>query len=202
MSDAGSGTIPAGKPIYPVPPSTATVGMILFLLALGMLFAAAMLAYIVTRLAAPGDSAARSIHVPPLLWISTLLIIASSVTMSRSLAAVRAQRISSLKRSLLFTLSLAISFIAIQTPALVEFLSRHSRLYSGRVPVYGMLFVLVLLHAAHVIGGIAALAVVLRNARRGRYDHEHHSPVRNVVWYWHFLDVVWLLMFVTMLLLR
>jgi cytochrome c oxidase subunit 3 len=57
----------------------------------------------------------------------------------------------------------------------------------------------VLLHAAHVVGGIILLALVARKAFRGGYDHEHHLGVHHAALYWHFLDIVWLVMFGTML---
>ena len=67
--------------------------------------------------------------------------------------------------------------------------------------MWAVLFCFVLLHAAHVLGGIIYLAVVTVRAYRGVYDHEHFVGVRHAALYWHFLDVVWILMFGTFLLL-
>ena len=47
--------------------------------------------------------------------------------------------------------------------------------------------------------GLVALGIVAYHGYRGHYDHEEHAGVRNCVLYWHFLDVVWLVMFGTFL---
>jgi heme/copper-type cytochrome/quinol oxidase subunit 3 len=47
----------------------------------------------------------------------------------------------------------------------------------------------------HVVGGIVMLLIVTARTFRGRYDHEHSTPVYNAALYWHFLDAVWLVMF-------
>ena len=65
--------------------------------------------------------------------------------------------------------------------------------------LYKLLFILVLLHAAHVAGGVIYFAAVTRRALDGYNDHEYYTGVRNAAMYWHFLDVVWLCMFGTFL---
>jgi heme/copper-type cytochrome/quinol oxidase subunit 3 len=180
------------KPLYPVPHRAGTLGMILFLVALGVLFASSMLGYFAIRIVR--DTA--RMHLPGLLWLSTVVIIISSVTMSRALSAVRKERLNALRSNLHYTLALAVTFIAIQTPAMIRLLRVHRETPQT---LYGLLFFLVLLHAAHVLGGVIALIRVNQGAHRGAYDHEHHAPVRNVTWYWHFLDAVWLVMFFSML---
>jgi heme/copper-type cytochrome/quinol oxidase subunit 3 len=61
-----------------------------------------------------------------------------------------------------------------------------------------LVFVLILLHAVHVLGGLIGLGRVVYGAYRDRYDHESYVGVQNVTWYWHFLDIVWLIMFLSM----
>jgi len=130
-------------------------------------------------------------------------MIASSWTISRALRAIRAERQSEFRRYLLFTFALAITFVAIQTPALAQMLREHWRLAeSTGMRLYGLLFVLVLLHAMHVIGGLVMLGIIIHGASHGRYDHEHHSAVSNTALYWHFLDVVWIVMFTSLWIIR
>jgi heme/copper-type cytochrome/quinol oxidase subunit 3 len=59
-----------------------TVGMILFLAALSMLFAASLLAYVMVRLGGTNAPAAGSIHLPGLLWVSTAMVIGVSVALT------------------------------------------------------------------------------------------------------------------------
>jgi heme/copper-type cytochrome/quinol oxidase subunit 3 len=77
----------------------------------------------------------------------------------------------------------------------------HETLIDEQLHLYGMLFVLVLLHALHVIGGLIPMAVIGHHAWRGRYDHEHHAAVRFLAAYWHFLAAVWVIMFILFLVL-
>jgi heme/copper-type cytochrome/quinol oxidase subunit 3 len=60
-------------------------------------------------------------------------------------------------------------------------------------------FFLILVHALHVIGGIITLIRVAYRARKDVFDHENYQPVRHTAMYWHFLDAVWMVMFVTFL---
>ena len=57
-----------------------------------------------------------------------------------------------------------------------------------------MVYVLALLHALHVAGGVVALGIVSTRSWLGRYDHERHWPVDFTAQYWHFLDAVWIFM--------
>jgi cytochrome c oxidase subunit 3 len=56
-------------------------------------------------------------------------------------------------------------------------------------------FMLTGLHAAHVVGGVVLLAVVLGRALGGRYGSGRHAGVTYAAMYWHFLDAIWLLLF-------
>ena len=57
------------------------------------------------------------------------------------------------------------------------------------------------LHAAHVIGGLVPLVIVTVNAYRGLYGRKKNAAVRFTAVYWHFLDVVWCVIFVVVYLL-
>ena len=59
-------------------------------------------------------------------------------------------------------------------------------------------YVLTGMHAVHVIGGLVPLVVITRRAFAGRDDPQHAGVIYTAM-YWHFLDAVWLVLFVTML---
>jgi heme/copper-type cytochrome/quinol oxidase subunit 3 len=182
-----------------VPPGTGTLGMWLFLIALFMLFAAVMVAYLVIRLAGKQSPPLHVIHFPKLLWLSTALVICVSLTMSRSLKFLRMERQVEFRRWLMMSLGLAIAFIAVQTPAMIELLKANRQFKHEGIFLYGLVFFLILVHALHVVGGIITLLWVGYVARKNVYDHEHYQPVRYTAMYWHFLDLVWLVMFFTFL---
>jgi cytochrome c oxidase subunit 3 len=63
--------------------------------------------------------------------------------------------------------------------------------------VYGStFFMLTGFHGLHVTIGAIMLTVMLYRVFRGHFDAEHHFAFEAASWYWHFVDVVWLLLFV------
>ena len=190
-----------GHPYRPphVPAATGTFGMWLFLIALFMLFGAVMLAYLFIRLAGAQSPPLHAIHLPRMLWLSTALVIGVSIGLARSLKFLRRERQEAFRDWLRVSLLMAIGFIIVQAPAMAMLLSAHQQVRRQGVFLYGLIFFLILLHALHVIGGIVGLVVVAVKAERGVYDHEHYLPVRHTAMYWHFLDFVWLVMFLTFL---
>ena len=185
-----------------VPRQAGVLGMILFLASLGMLFAWSLGGYVFIRVWNREKFELGLVRLPWTLWLSTALMLASSVALHVSLAAVRREKPRDLLRWLWVSMALAIGFVAVQAPAMGAILSDRHRSLERQVATHHLLFFLVLLHALHVVGGLVALGRVIMGARRGRFDHESHEPVKYVVMYWHFLDVVWLVMFAVLLLTR
>ena len=190
--------IVSDKPVYPVPRRTSTIAIWFFLAALTMLFGSSMLGYFFIRLAGSAAPSGRVLRLPPLLWVSTIVIVTSSISMARALRFLRREDQKAFRNAIVMTLGLAVTFVAIQTPALAELLRTHQQMQQTGLRLYGMLFFLVLLHALHVLGGIVMLVTVTVRAFKRRYDHEHYTPVYNAALYWHFLDVVWLVMFLSL----
>ena len=196
-----------------VPPGTHALGMWLFLAALAVLFVAGMLVYIIIRLTASNARPAplapgapepmpplplHSIDMPLVLWLSTGAILISSYTIHRALDNVIHERQSRFRQALMATLLLAVPFFLAQGAGLAELLGRAT---VGGDALQNAIVFLIIVHALHVVGGLVPLGVILRQAHLGRYDHEFYTPVKSLAHYWHFLDVVWLLMFGTFLLL-
>ncbi len=177
----------------PAPIATGRFGMRLLVAALSMLFAASLVAYALIRSRAAVWPPAGVPALPDTLWISTVLILASSVTMQAALRAARAGRAGALRTGMLLTTLLGILFLVSQTLNWFSMVAAH---LTARTDLYGFtFFILTGLHAAHVVGGLIPLAVVTRRAFRGRYSAAFHPGVEYCAIYWHFLDVVWLVMF-------
>ena len=208
-----------------VPRRASTIAMWLFLASLGVLFLASMLAYVLVRVLTSTPDTPR-VHLPASLWVSTLMMLAASYTIERALRAIRLEKQALFRTYLAATVLFALVFVAIQTPAMTQLLREHQaaqqvereRLATQppsappvadpsvrgdeviqnqrKVPFSGLIMVLILIHALHVIGGMIALGIVAYHGHQGRYDHEHYTGVRHCVLYWHFLDGVWIVMFV------
>jgi len=210
---------------HPIPPRTATIGMWIFLASLTMLFAATMLAYVIIRMTGDFKPDLRTVKVPWILWLSTIVVLAASGTIQMAISAVRSRRMQKFTFLIFITLGLGILFCLIQLPALVELYGQHStnravqekalvgaslsvvideqqKLPSGErfTPVYGLILVLIIVHGLHVVGGLVHLLAVTRGAVLRHFDYEYYAPVQHAAMYWHFLDVVWIIMFGTFLL--
>ena len=196
------------------------MGMYLLVAALGMLFAASVVGYLVIRSAHQPWPPPGFPVLPQSLWLSTLCILLCSVTMRRALGAVRrgekgdrsllperpegccAQKAPvpffarALCRNLAFTLALGVAFLALQTFAWWQVVRQIQQPSENLGPYLKLFYVLTGLHAAHVLGGLGTLAVVTRRAWAGRYSPSYYPGVRYSAIYWHFLDAVWCVLFV------
>jgi cytochrome c oxidase subunit III len=196
----------ASKSDFRPPPRASAIGLWLVLAALAMLFIASMWLYILLRLHFFGRISDAQIHMPSLTWLSTLVLLAGSFTIHRAVVAIRREKLQICLKFLYITCVIAVLFLLVQSPCMATILQEHESLSAqsaaGKGPgefapvsAYGLVFVLILVHALHVLGGIVALAVVTTRARAGKYDHENFMGVQFAARYWHFLDVVWLAMF-------
>ena len=69
--------------------------------------------------------------------------------------------------------------------------------------VYGTLFYTMTgFHGAHVLGGVIGIAVVLARGLAGQFSAKHHVAVEAIHYYWHFVDIVWILLFVVIYILK
>jgi len=175
---------------------TAYVGMVIFLGGWAMMFAGLFFAYALVRYKQmswpPEGDPTLPLGLP---GFNTALILASSATLALALRAVRQARPVAFKRWLLLSLGLGIAFVALQ------FVVWRSLYLAGLLPsssIYGSVFYgLTCFHALHVLVGLIGLLTLLPRALAGRFSVQHHTPVRIWAMYWHFVDVVWVLMFVT-----
>ena len=191
---------------------TQTIGMVIFLLSLVVLFFATMLVYVLGRLFLGQDQPDLGYLRPALtsksyyvLFLSTAVVLAASATIHFASRAIARERRPAFLKWLWVTNALAVLFVILQVPPMVTIMSFHEGNMAENLAnpnrFFGFLVVLILLHAAHVVGGIVYLAMVTVKAHRGGYDHENYRGVFHAALYWHFLDVVWLVMFGTLLLL-
>ncbi len=177
------------------------LGLRLFLLSLGIFFAAVLIGYAVLRLSPALES---TIEIPPLpraLWLSTLFLLASSGTIHLALTGVRREKPRWLRGGMVATAILGIAFLAMQTLCWISWAGhlRSSLAETQRAFLVTSFYVFTGLHAIHVIGGLVPLTVVTRRAFGDRYTSADHAGVRYCTMYWHFLDVVWLVLFATLL---
>lgn len=177
----------------PTVPGAGLLGMRIFIASLSMLFAASVFGYLVVRLKATEWPPPGMPRLPSGLWLSTIVLLTCSLTIHLALRAIRQGETSASARWIWATLGLGGAFLAIQGVNWAGLIARNAAV--GKNLYAFTFFMLTGLHAAHVLGGLAALVVVGVKSALGRYGSGWHPGVRYAAMYWHFLDVVWVLLF-------
>jgi len=174
--------------------------MVIFLGSWAMMFASIFFAYGMVRARAPVWPPPGMPPFPVLLpAINTVVLALSSVTMQLGLRRVRGGKAPELRWWLLGTIALGLLFVALQLQLWRSVWRGGLRVDSG---IDGsVLYGLTWFHALHVVCGLGVLGWLLAGALRNTYSVRHHAPVRLAAMFWHFVDVVWVLMFLTVFLL-
>jgi cytochrome c oxidase subunit 3 len=193
--DPGVVVRPDGERGTPAP-GLRTMGMVVFLASLTMLFAGCIAGYLVVRLRAETWPPPGFPGLPKTLWLSTALALACSGTIQTALGAIRRGDQGRLQRWLLASMAAAVAFLGVQSWNWTVVMAETS----FRSHLYGFGFLMLTgLHAAHVLGGLVGLVVVWILASRGSYTWAHYSGVRNCALYWHYLSGVWIVLFALLL---
>jgi cytochrome c oxidase subunit 3 len=179
------------------------LGMRILLVSLGILFAASILGYVVIRLQI-GSRWPDLPSLPNLLWLSTIALVVSSLTMQWAAVCARRGRVRPVRVALVLTLILAIAFLALQTDSWIQWMRpvmdnlAESDEYRFALAAF---YVFTGLHATHVIGGLAPMLVITARSMHisgARLQAGALPGVQYVAMYWHFLDAVWIVLFVTL----
>ncbi len=182
-------------------PSKYKVGMWVALASVTMLFTALTSAYIV-RANSANDW--RPIEMPRLLWLSTALIVASSVTFEIARRALRRGKDSLYNRWLMLTVMLGLAFLASQLLAWRQLVMQG--IYMASNPHSSFFYVLTGAHGLHLLGGVLGLDYLLLRSWRNTYEEhaeERRRAVANsVALYWHFMDGLWIYLFLLLFLWR
>lgn len=131
----------------------------------------------------------------PLPTINTALLLTSGMTLTWAHHALRENKRQQTIWGLTATVVLGFLFVACQAYEYIHaYHDLHLRLDSG---IYGStFFMLTGFHGFHVTIGAIMLLVVLLRVRRGHFTSQHHFAFEGAAWYWHFVDVVWLALYV------
>src|SRR5712691_2576507 len=182
MADTVTG-IPNGK-----------LGIWVFLASEVMLFGGFISSYVILRTGSDYFVIpAKALLGVPLATLNTLVLITSSVTMVLALDAIQKGNNRGLIRYIIATILLAFGFLCIKSYEYPHKWHEGITITSG---LFGSFyFTLTGLHALHVIGGICFMFYILWNAIQGRYTAQNHARVEYAGLYWHFVDLVWVILF-------
>lgn len=175
---------------------------------IAMMFAGMTSAYIVRM--AQGNW--RMFRMPSLFYASTAVIFISSFTIAFGLRAFKQRKMPLYRTLITSTLILGVLFGILQLmgfyqlyhmPQPLTLENGTTIMQSVRVngnPSESFLFIIFGLHLAHILGGIAALLIVFLRAYRKRVKVYNTTGLEIVATYWHFVDVLWIYLFLFFLL--
>jgi cytochrome c oxidase subunit III len=157
------------------------LGMLLFIISEIMVFGAFFTAYFFIRVVDANPWPAAGTELPKLIaGFNTAILLSSSITLHWALESIKRGNRTGLKAGMLATFVLGATFLFVQA---------------------SVFFGLTGLHGAHVFIGLCLLAMVNIRAFRGHYSPEQHRGVEVPGIYWHFVDVMWVIVYSTVYLL-
>lgn len=155
-----------------------------------MMFAGLTSAYIVRQ--AQGNWV--YFRLPITFWISTGVILASSITMHMGLRSFKKRLMPRYKALITTTLVLGVAFAVLQWVGFNQLYAYNIRVDGN--PSESFLFIIAGLHLLHILGGIIALLIVFFRAFRTKVKVYNATGLEVVASYWHFVDVLWIYLFV------
>jgi cytochrome c oxidase subunit 3 len=172
--------------------------MFLFIASEVMLFGSFFTAYFFVRVVNEATEwPPEGFHLPVFVaGVNTLILVTSSFTMHWALQAIKRGHRAGLQAGLVLTLALGWSFLLTQV-------LEYSRIgFAPKDGAFATIFYgLTGLHGAHVLVGLTILTFATVRAFRGHYSREHHHGVEVPGIYWHFVDVMWIVVYSTVYLL-
>ena len=161
-----------------------------------MMFAGLTSAYIVKR----NQANWATFELPLAFWYSTAAILLSSLTVNMAVRSFKERAMSRYRMFMAATMVLGVLFIVLQVLGFQQLWAKGITL-QGNVS-YSFLYVIVGLHAVHVIGGVVALIVMSLQAFSSRVRNYSIVPVELICTYWHFVDILWLYVLVFLIMIR
>jgi len=170
------------------------LGMFLFIASEVMLFGSFFTAYFFVRVVREYQGSWHDLHELPVFvaGVNTVILLTSSVTMHWALQSIKRGNRAGLQAGLVLTFFMGLTFLLTQ-------ITEYARLgFAPRDDSFATVFYsLTGLHGAHVFIGLTLLLAATIRAFRGHYSPEHHHGVEIPGIYWHFVDIMWIIVYTT-----
>lgn len=164
-----------------------------------MMFAGLTSAYIVKR----SQANWAMLEIPKFFWFSTITILVSSLTLILAARAFKERNMQKYRMLLWITAVLGAIFMVLQILGFASFASQDIRLVgAGSNASYSFLLAIASLHALHVLGGVIALIVITLKTLSKKERNYSSVPIEVMATYWHFVDLLWIYLFVFFLMMR
>ena len=174
------------------PVNTPKLGMWIFLASEVMFFSALIAAFLMYRLRGPAD--ANHVLNIPLTAFNTFVLLTSSMTVVLALAAAQRNDQAKLRLWLLVSLLFGGTFLSVQ---MIEYFKLFQEGLTINSNMFGTIFfTLTGFHGTHVFIGLLWLVGIIVQAFRGRFSATYSMSLEIFGLYWHFVDIVWIILFV------
>lgn len=158
-----------------------------------MMFAGLTSAYIVKK----NQGNWLAFDLPHIFWYSTLVILVSSLTMHLTIKSFKAREMSRYRLLIGITAALGLLFIVMQYLGFRSMEAQNIALVGARSnSSASFIFVITCLHMLHVLGGVVALLIMFARAYRTNTKSYNSVPLEVTGTYWHFVDLLWIYLFV------
>lgn len=170
------------------------------IISLSMMFAGLTSAYIVSK---ERKDWLTDFQLPQAFYISTAVIILSSITMHLAKRSVLAQKESAGRLFLIATLILGGAFVFLQFLGFDQIISEgYYFTGSDSTVTTSFIYAFVISHIVHIGAGLLVLIIVLFNHLRGKYTPGRTLGIELGATFWHFVDVLWVYLFLFLLFFR
>jgi len=137
------------------------------------------------------------LDIPLIFWYSTVAILTSSVAIQLSLKALKQRNMVGYRRWLVITAVLGIVFLVLQIIGFIQFGDQDIKLIgAGSNASYSFLLAISGLHGLHVLGGVITLIVIAIRAVSISKRNYSSVPLEIAATYWHFVDALWIYLFI------
>jgi cytochrome c oxidase subunit 3 len=173
------------------------LGMLLFIISEIMVFGAFFTAYFFIRVVQSNPWPGPGAELPKLVaGFNTAILLSSSITIHWALVSIKKGHRRAFKAGIFTTFLLGATFLFIQINEYI-----HLGIAPHDTAQMSVFYGLTGLHGAHVFVGLTLLLIVCIRAFRGHYSPEEHKGVEIPGIYWHFVDVMWVIVFTSVYLL-
>lgn len=158
-----------------------------------MVFAGLTSAYVVSK-SRPDWLA--DFQLPNSFLYSTIVIFISSITFHLAFKAIKANQRNKTTTYLVSTLILGLLFVFLQFKGFNEVVSMGYFFTGSESTITtSFLYVIVIVHVAHLAGGLLSLLYVIYNHFKQKYNSQQYLGIELCAWFWHFLDLLWIYLF-------
>lgn len=158
-----------------------------------MMFAALTSAFVVSKSRADW---LKDFQLPTAFFISTIVILGCSVTFHLAKKSIQKDNQSATTMYLLSTLALGVLFVILQFVGFGQIVS-NGYYFTGQASsiTTTFLYIVTVVHLLHLVGGLISLLIIIYNHFKQKYNSTQTLGIELGAMYWHFLDLLWVYLF-------